>query len=508
MPKFSSKHGDREQLLKIENFQGGYTEEVGSTLMALDNLASCENMLYQLKKNVSGDPIVTAKKRQGTTKISNTALPSSADVLACYYYAKDARHYILATAAKVYELDGTNDPAEIGAVAATPTFCEFHDKLMIFDGGEIIGWTGAAYADVAGAPKAKGGLVRGTRLYAWGSSDYPYRLYYSNVNDETTWSYLDVDPSDGYAIIGCVDFYQSMVVIKENRLYRIDNFPGDASFRVEPLIDGWGGIAYRTVQGAGNLISFLSHGQWLGLTPTQMYGDVQKFTPLSNDFLTVCRKYASSLAYAGYNGIDNQLWLTLHDGTNYSSSIYVINLDAGNLMSKYKFAFTATSYCWAGGVMLIGGADGHLYKLSRTEDINYEDNAVSYASDTNLKTAYTNFGMPHNYKHCKAINIRMDAPNGVDCDFRLYKNNEDSYFYTTDIDVSSHDVYIYDADMYIYIADWDIYPSDIASTFTFKKRFNFMNIQTEWANIASDGPVEIYGVNFKAALKGALGGVD
>lgn len=506
--KFSSKHGDREQLFKIENFQGGYTEEVGATLMGLDNLALCENMMYQLKKNVSGEPIVTAKKRQGTTKISNTALGSAADVLACYYFAGDARHYILATAANVYELDGSNDPALIGTVAATPTFCEFHDKLMIFDGGEIIGWNGATYADVAGAPKAKGGLVRGTRLYAWGSSDYPYRLYYSAVNDETTWSYLDVDPDDGYGITGCVDFYQSMVIVKENRLYRLDNFPGDASFRIEPLIEGFGAISHRTVQSSGNIISFLSHGQWLGLSPTQIYGDIQKFTPLSTDFATVCRKYASSLAYAGYNGIDNQIWLTLHDGTSFSSSIYVVNLDAGNLVSKYKFAFNSTSYCWAGGVMLIGGADGHLYKLSRTEDINYLDNAVSYAADTTLKTAFTNFALPYNRKHCKKINIRMDAPNGVDCDFRLYKDDSASYFYTTDIDVSSHDVYIFDADMYISIADWDIYPSDTAATFTFNKRFNFTNIQAEFANIASDGPVEIYGVNFKAAVKGYLGGTE
>ena len=507
MPKFATKHPDREKLFQLSNWVGGYTEEVGPSLLGLDQISECRNLMYVVRKNLAGEQQVSLRTRQGTEVVSSGALPASADVKSCYYYAADARHYILATAAKVYELDGSLAPSEIGAVDGVPAFTEFHGKLMIMDGTVLISWNGAAYGDVGGAPKCKGGFVRGTRLYLWGDSDNPERLWYSAVNDETSWEYLDVDADDGYGITGCVNFYQSVLIFKENRAYRLDDFPGDASFRIEPLMDSFGAISHRAVLGDGDVISFMSHGRWLAYTASEMYGDVQAEMDLSKSFSEACRKKANTSCYAGYNGHDNQLWLTLYDGSKQEDLVRVINLNAGGLYSTYRFAFGHSCYQWGGGMMLIGGTDGKLYKLNTTEAFNYEDAGTSYASDTYMRTAYTNFGLPFNRKHAKRVRLSLDAPNGMEGHLRFFRDLNMAHFDEDTLSISATDMYIYDATMEVYDANFYIYGSRTSGEFVFRKRFNFMDLMIELGDLEGNQGVEFFGVEVGCAVKGFFGEV-
>ena len=118
----------------------------------------------------------------------------------------------------------------------------------------------ATYEQVDGAPKSKAGCVRASCLYMWGDPDYPSRIWYSGPNDEEAWDestnggYLDVDVNDGYNLIGALNYFSTMVLIKGNSLHRMDNFPGDTNFGVVPLIPDLGGVATNTCINDGEII--------------------------------------------------------------------------------------------------------------------------------------------------------------------------------------------------------------------------------------------------------------
>ncbi|GAG48998.1 unnamed protein product, partial [marine sediment metagenome] len=173
----------------------------------------------------------------------------------------------------------------------------------------------ATYYKKDGAPKSKAGLVRGSRLYTWGDGDNLSRLTYTEVNDETATDtssgggYLDVDPSDGQSLLGALNFETTIFLAKQGSLHRIDDYPGDSSFKVEKITDDLGTLSHRTPLFEGSIISFLSTQGWIAMHPSERFGDIQKGVSLSDAFKTNAVRYADSSGYAGFNQIDNQLWL-------------------------------------------------------------------------------------------------------------------------------------------------------------------------------------------------------
>ena len=367
----------------------------------------------------------------------------------------------------------------------------------------------ATYEKVDGAPKSKAGTVRAAKLYLWGDSDNPSRMWYSSANDEDAWDhstsggYLDVDPLDGYDLTGCLNFYQSLVLIKENSLHRLDNFPGDSTFRVEPLMDDLGSVAYRTTMNDGALISFLSNEGWIGMSSTERFGDIMKATDLDEKFRSKATRYANSSAYSEYNQLDKQLWLTLYDSDNsaYLPEIYVINIQTGGQLSLYEFAFGHSSYKYVNGEMLIGGTDGHLYRLYKS-DSQFKDNYVSYADETYIRSAMTDWGLAFNRKHNKKIHPRVYGKAGMTATLELYKDGDYTSFYSTSITLPSGDLYIYDdgQDAFIYDCDGEI--GETGSVEVIKKKFNYDEIMFGLTDIEGAVGGEFYGIDFISAVIG------
>ncbi len=363
----------------------------------------------------------------------------------------------------------------------------------------------AEYETVAGAPKSKAGFVRASRLYMWGDEDYPSRLWYSAPNDEDSWKgYIDVDPLDGYSIIGCLNFFQFIVVIKGNSLKRINDFPGDTTFRVEPLMENTGSIAYQTCLNDGNMVSFLSKEGWIGLTATQAYGDVSKSADLSAKFRANAIAYTTVDCYADYNQLDKQLWLTLYNGLVQLPTVYVINIETGGQLSLYEFAFDHTCYKFVNGEMLIGGKDGNLYKLYANSE-RYKDNAVSYASITYIRGVMTNWGIGLNRKHNKKIYIHCYGQAGMTATLNIYTNgNYATPVYTKSISTTGEGVLIYDLqDIDIFDMSDPINEEIVAGTEpSIDKKFNYNDVMFEITNIEGARGAEFYGVDFSGAVLG------
>ncbi|MDO8734058.1 MAG: ubiquitin-activating E1 FCCH domain-containing protein, partial [Elusimicrobiota bacterium] len=157
----------------------------------------------------------------------------------------------------------------------------------------------ATYEKVSGAPKSKAGFVRANRLYVWGDSDNPSRLWYTAANDEDAWDsssgggYIDIDPLDGYSLVTCINFFSSIIAFKENSIHRIDNFPGDNTFRAVPLVSNSGSIAYKSCLNYGNVITYLSGKQgWIAMQPTDQYGDLSQYIVLSKGFQSLISRWS------------------------------------------------------------------------------------------------------------------------------------------------------------------------------------------------------------------------
>lgn len=603
MARFTTKHEDREKTFRFNSFAEGLNQEISAMMLPTTALSRCKNMKYAISRQPDGTNRIVIKKRQGTTKISAAALPSSADVLAATYYVAHAK-YILATATKLYYLDGSLEPVEIGtdALDGIPQFTEFNGKLIIHDGGrtkvltdttlttmnsyvvdEIIetgnnsdvDFTGtlahapivsgsltitftdttsktitddgagaltgnvaadtntityadgsysfrcdgapdnttsvyATYEYEAMGPKSKAGTVRASRLYMWGDSDNPSRLWYSGVNDEDAWNYatggyLDVDPLDGYSLTGCLNFFQTLVPIKENSFHILENFPGDTTFRVAPLIPDFGNLSYRTALNDGEIISVLSSEGWAAMSATQRFGDIQKVEDLSKSFRTTAIRYANSSSYSEYNQIDKQLWLALYDGTNYLPDIYVINTATGGQLSLYEFAFTSSCFKYVNGEMLIGGSDGNLYKLV-DDDSTFLDDGVSYATTpgTCFRSAFVDWDMPFNRKHNKKLICHAYAKGGVTANLKLYKDETYLEFDSTALPftTTTGDLLINPDGNNYYIYDMTGYINTLGSSTIVKKKFNYRNVMFEVCDIEGTQGAEFYGVDFVSAVIG------
>lgn len=596
MPRFYTKHPDRQQTFRFSGFDGGYVEDKEAQNIGLNQLSACMNMKYLLDKDG-----VTLTVRQGTTKISNSVLPAAADVKACTYYVAQAK-YILATASKLYYLDASLDPVEIGSLDGIPTFTEFNSKLIIHDTGVTKSWNGttftkipkyymneilgtgdgetvifsgnldhltvktssisitytsgavtktitdngtgsligdvaadtntinytsgayiftcsgapdcdtsvtADYHQVDSAPKSKAGLVRGQRLYTWGDSSYPSRITYTEVNDETSsdtssgGGYLDVDANDGYSLLGAINFFTTVLCLKQTSLHRIDDFPDDATFDVEKLTDDVGTLSHRTPLFEGGIVSFIAKDGWVAMSPSQRFGDIQKGVALSKDFAKTAVRYANAGAYAAYNQIDNQLWLALSTdgGTTYLDQIYVSNLEVNGVISLYEFEFGHSCFAYANNMMLIGGIDGNLYKLDDTNTV-FTDNSVSYSDNTYFRGAYTDWGLPNNQKHNKRIQVRATTQaSAFTATLKLFRNGQYQAF--TQIAVSSAPEYpqVYGSSVYVYdMQNMDIFT--YVTEFKSKKKFNYKKLMYELAEISVSSKTDIKGLDFTGAIIG------
>jgi hypothetical protein len=181
--------------------------------------------------------------------------------------------------------------------------------------------------------------------------------------------------------------------------------------------------------------------------------------------------------------------------------IYVTNLETGGQISKYKFKFGHTCFSYVNGEMLIGGSDGHLYKLDDTNTV-FTDNSVAYSDDTYVTTGFLDWGTSDNIKHNKKLFIDVAGAAGVSFTLDLYRNNNFESFLTLSVSAGSTWGKIYDvgSDMTINSATGKI--GQLVDDIEYKKRFNYKTIMAKWSNMAGNFGTEILGIKFKSALLG------
>lgn len=345
----------------------------------------------------------------------------------------------------------------------------------------------ADYTYEAGAPITDHGLVRQGRLYGWctHSSTNDSRLYYTSADDETGWDtstgggYIDIDPDNGFPIIGVINFFSdTMLVFKENGTYRINSYPGESSFSVEPLLDNVGSSAEDSVIFDGDVVSFISDYGWHGIRSSQRFGDVQTSARLDKFWYSYLRLENNSNANVIYNRFDDQLWLDFKS-TATGRSVYVLNVGTGGQLSTYKFDFDHSSIDSANNAILIGGHDGNLYKMGASS-YSYQDNSEDYSS-----YFITNFSNNSTYgigKYNKSVRILAISGDAFTCTFTVHKNNSTSSSVISE-SVSETSSGIHDI--------------------RYNRKFNWDNVRVTVSNILGEYGVEFYEIVFTAAMVGS-----
>lgn len=366
------------------------------------------------------------------------------------------------------------------------------------------------YNQVDGAPKSKAGFVRADRLYLYQDPDNPSRIWISGVNDETAWDtgddcyYFDVQKDDGYELVGAVNFFTRVLLIKENSLHHIIAFPGDTDFAFEPLIPNLGASGYRTVVAAGGIVLFQGKEGLLYVAASDSFGDIKK-NLVSKHFKRAAVEHANEYCQATYNAQDGQYWLQLYSeyDSDYLPYLYVFDVNLG-LLSRYKFAFGHTCINFCHDATIIGGSDGHLYKLVDDEST-YKDNTVSYASDTYIQGAFSDFGLPHNRKHNKKIYLHLSGRLGATATLKLFKDSNYEAFAEISAVVSMTDPDIAVEGKKIDIADMDIdiaYSAKYKFDFSFGYKFTCRELMWRLEDITTLLGCDVIGIEFKTAILG------
>jgi len=365
----------------------------------------------------------------------------------------------------------------------------------------------ADYEEQDGGEESSAGFVRGSRLYLTGCPDHLSRMYYTVANDErgvdtsAGGGYLDIDPNDGYELKGGINFETSILLGKGNSLHRIDDYPGDATFKVEKITDDLGFVSHRTHLFEGGIVSFMSKEGWTAMHPTERYGDIQKGVSLSEAFSTNAVKYDNSYAYSAYNSTEKQLWLALSDlHGNYLDYVFVINMETGGQLSLYKFKFGHSCFAYANGEMLIGGEDGYLYKLDKTNSI-FEDNEVDYSDECYARTGFIDWELPFNWKHNKKMYMKLSGSPGAGVTVDIYtdENYTSNKSVSFSLTVAWNEIYTYSGTL-IYSVTGKI--SKDNRTVETKNKFDYRSVMFHFGNITGTQGTELLGVNLQTAFIG------
>lgn len=228
--------------------------------------------------NINLDTDGAIKKRPGYTVLNSTALIDQVDGLFVYTQAAGTR-YMIAAAAKLYKmdaLDGTWDDIT-GTTTITTGYpmraANYGNSIVMTNGyNKVQDWTGSSVCtdndcvnDIS-LTKAKYIESFVNRLFlanvTVSSTDYPNRLYFSDVTQIGVWTslnYITIGYNDGDVITGIVATGGYLYVFKKQSIYKV-TATGDTTvpFTSEKTYATDGCIAPDTIQPINNKIFYLS----------------------------------------------------------------------------------------------------------------------------------------------------------------------------------------------------------------------------------------------------------
>lgn len=335
-------------------FGGGWATDFGPTVynapsdgvMKMPFLTDAENIVYELDGGIHTMP--------GTAKFNATTLGASSTVKGLYDYWRqgtigsptqkivahvDTRIVAASIADGVFSTLGTGF-----ASGAVPSYATFDDLLILANDASADvpkSWDQSTFQSLAGSPpNFSFSCSHKNRQWAAGVIASPSRLYYSvNLNPEdwvgATSGSIDIDPSDGDAIVGLASFKNDLFVFKgpyKGSIHRITG-SSPADFARTTFIRGLTAAYQNSIFTLPNDLGFMSpRGTVHSLVAVQNFGDYEQST-LS---FPINRALRSTVLQSSYKS-----WWAVED--NHNGMVYLAFTPAGEsrntqlLMFDYRF---------------------------------------------------------------------------------------------------------------------------------------------------------------------------
>lgn len=360
-------------------FGGGWATDFGPSFygvpqngtLTLPFFADAENIIYELNGGIH--------TMHGTTPFNASTLGASSTVKGITDYWRqgtvgspiqrvvahvDTRVVAAATSDGIFSDIGTGFTS-----GAVPSYATFDDLLIIANDASADvpkSWDQTTFQSLAGTPPNFSFSVA-HQNYHWaaGVASAPSRLYYSvNLNPED-WvgagsGSIDIDPSDGDAIVGLASFKDELWVFKgpyKKSIHRISG-TSPSTFARSLFVRGISAAYHNSIFTLPNDLGFMSpHGTVHSLVATQNYGDYEQSTlsfPLNRALRTDVAQ----------NTFKN--WWAIEDNLN--GMVYLAFTPAGEtrntrlLMMDYRFTAVGEPFPrWAKWTTF--GADAMAYVI-------------------------------------------------------------------------------------------------------------------------------------------------
>jgi len=281
-------------------FGGGWATDFGPSfnappnngLMVMPFLMDAENIIYEM----DGGPHCMP----GTTKFNSTTLGASSSIKGIYDYWRqgtvgsptqrvvahvDTRVVAAQTSDGIFSNIGT------GFVSgAVPAYSTFDDLLILSNDASADvpkSWDQTTFQSLAGSPpNFSFSCTHKNRSWAAGVVSAPSRLYYSVNLDPEDWTggtsgSIDIDPSDGDAIVGLASFKDELWVFKGPYKGSIHRISGSSAsdFSRKVFVRGITAAYQNAIFPLPNDLGFITpHGTVHSLVATQNYGDYEQAT--------------------------------------------------------------------------------------------------------------------------------------------------------------------------------------------------------------------------------------
>lgn len=224
------------------------------------------------------------------------------------------------------------------------SFVEMNSSLWICGRGSVSGqFTGGTAVAAADAfPQASYSIVYANYVFAASTTDNPSRVRWCNLKDPTTWpasNFIDVNPDDGFPIVGMFLDGQSIVVLKTNSAYKITGEifdPANPTYTLQQifvpsdfLINGPGSV--QIVNGKYLMLGQKGFYAYTGGSTIQF---VEESNEIKNQFTTIAGYSLASAAsptVEPYSAmVDGKYWLSVEDSqfshtTGFKNVVWVID---------------------------------------------------------------------------------------------------------------------------------------------------------------------------------------
>lgn len=192
---------------------------------------------------------------------------------------------------KVYKMDSAGSAVAIKTGLTSTrnySFAVYNDILHVANGTDAPQqWDGTTWSALGGSSPATAAMfaAHGNRMFAT-TTAVPSRLYWSKLNNTVDWSgttdagFLDVNANDGSKLITLVPSITELVMLKQNRSYRLQGIGPTTGFTVaDNLVPATGSVGTNAILGAAFAVNDVFYASPAGvhrLSTTQTYGDLQE----------------------------------------------------------------------------------------------------------------------------------------------------------------------------------------------------------------------------------------